>query len=134
MKQQYYWNEYLFAWAEWISGNKLPDDTVICIVWCWKIFIWARWGKVVQLISAMTIIADILGPAKLRKIGSKLGNIFSLSLAKSYILELFMWIKEFLSRCCSGYSELDLEKARIDPQKFYRERYFAMANRRKNPI
>jgi hypothetical protein len=60
------------AWFHWFSGNKLDENTTVCAVLCWKLLVWARWGKIIQLISATTIIADIIGPEKLRETGESL--------------------------------------------------------------
>jgi hypothetical protein len=59
------------AYNIWVSGNSLGEYAIwgISIIWLGRI------GKIISFFSAMTIIADILGPVEIRKFGSSLHNI-----------------------------------------------------------
>lgn len=83
------------AWSHWISGDELSGETIVCAVWCWKLLVWARWGKIVQLISAMVIVADIVGPERIRKFGKSLNSLFSLNRAKQYLTRTLRWVTVF---------------------------------------
>lgn len=56
------------AWTQWFSGH-LPSDATI---WGVSIFWWGRIGKIMQAIGGVTIIADIIGPEKIRSFGTSL--------------------------------------------------------------
>jgi hypothetical protein len=52
----------LEAWRIWFSEGETRNLTL----WGLKILWWGRIGKVVQLIAALTILAEIIGPERLR--------------------------------------------------------------------
>ena len=56
------------AWKLWFSGD-LPTNTIL---WGINILWWERIGKLMQLLGAATIIADIIGPEKIRRFGTSL--------------------------------------------------------------
>jgi hypothetical protein len=82
------------AWLHWFSGNKLDENTTVCAVLCWKLLVWARWGKVIQLVSATAIIADIIGPEKLRETGKSLRKVFSINLSKKHLSKTMGWLRD----------------------------------------
>ena len=65
---------YIDAWGLWFSGKNVADQMLLGIQILW----WGRLGKIVGLLSALSIIAEIIGPQKLRKFGKSLHGIFSL--------------------------------------------------------
>ena len=76
------------TWKLWLSDN-LPADAVL---WGISIFWWERIGKVMQFLGATTIVADIIGPEKIRQFGTSLQSTNS---PKTLI--------QFLKRCFSWY-------------------------------
>ena len=79
------------TWKLWLSDN-LPADAIL---WGISIFWWERIGKVMQFLGATTIVADIIGPEKIRKFGTSLQSTSS---PKTLI--------EFLKRCFAWYARI----------------------------
>jgi hypothetical protein len=90
------------AWLHWFSGDKLAEDTTVCVILCWKLLVWARWGKIIQLISATTIIADIIGTEKLRETGESLRRSFPRDASKQYFLKATRWLRGFYEPILKG--------------------------------
>jgi len=82
------------AWLHWFSGEKLPEDTTVCLVVCWKLLVWGRLGKFIQFMSATAIVADIIGAEKLREIGESLCRSFPIDASKQYFLKTARWLRE----------------------------------------
>src|SRR5262245_15886615 len=72
----------LEAWRLWFSGN-LPADTLLCGVrlfwWGVCLCCWGRAGKLLQLVGAAIIVADIIGTERLRVFGNSLHGRITLS-------------------------------------------------------
>ncbi|WP_096595782.1 hypothetical protein [Calothrix sp. NIES-2098] len=65
---------YLEAWQLWFSGQQ----TSSYLLWGMQILWWGRIGKVIQLISALTILAEIIGAERIRKFGKSLRKDFTI--------------------------------------------------------
>ena len=65
---------YLEAWSYWASGEKIDDQ----LLWGMEILWWGRIGKVVGLISALAVVAEIIGPKRLREAGSSIRSQYNL--------------------------------------------------------
>jgi hypothetical protein len=70
------------AWKLWLLGNLQPDY----MLWGINLFIWGRIGKIVQFIAALAIIAEIIGPDKLRAFGNGLHGAFTINKVKKFFL------------------------------------------------
>jgi len=79
------------TWKLWLSDNLSAD----AVLWGISIFWWERIGKVMQFLGATTIVADIIGPEKIRKFGTSLQSTNS---PKTLIL--------FLKRCFAWYGRI----------------------------
>ena len=79
------------TWKLWLSDNLSAD----AVLWGISIFWWERIGKVMQFLGATTIVADIIGPEKIRKFGTSLQSTNS---PKTLIL--------FLKRCFAWYARI----------------------------
>ena len=75
-------------WKLWLSDNLSAD----AVLWGISIFWWERIGKVMQFLGATTIVADIVGPEKIRQFGTSLQSTNS---PKTLI--------QFLKRSCAWY-------------------------------
>jgi hypothetical protein len=80
---------YLEAWTLWLSGNQVQDS----LLWGVKILWWGRIGKLIQFMAALTIIAEIIGPDRLRLFGNSMHGAFTLNKAKFYLRDALNWIK-----------------------------------------
>ena len=61
---------YLDAWSLWFSGSQVPTNLrmgPLTILW------WGRIGKLAAFIGAGTVILDLIGPERLRRIGRETG-------------------------------------------------------------
>lgn len=76
------------VWKLWFSGEETKDY----ILWGWKLLYWGRLGKIIQLISAFTIITDIVGVDRLQRFGDSMRNQFSLDVTIRYFRRLFGWL------------------------------------------
>ncbi len=89
---------YFEAWASWIRGDAISSK----LLWGCSILWWGRIGKMVGLVSALTILAEIVGPQRLRQTGTAMHGHFELRRTGQYIFSaarwtLLMW-KDLLSR------------------------------------
>lgn len=75
------------AWKLWLSGH-LPSDTMI---WGVSVFWWGRLGKIMQFIGAITIIADIIGPEKIRSFGASLHTAITRANLIRFLEDCFEW-------------------------------------------
>jgi hypothetical protein len=82
----------LGAWELWFQ-SRLPDDTVL---WGLTILSWGRLGKVAEFFGAALIVADIIGPEKLRSWGHELHQFASLSFARKTLLDAWTFARAFV--------------------------------------
>lgn len=75
------------AWSIWLSGD-LPDSALL---WGISILWWERIGKLMQITGAATIIADIVGPEKIRKFGTSLQSQTSVTMLIQFLRQCFSW-------------------------------------------
>ena len=108
----------LEAWKLWFSGD-LPANTIL---WGINILWWERIGKLMQLLGAATIIADIIGPEKIRRFGTSLQSTITPNTLIQFLKQCFDWyavifsqtiLKEFADESARAetkpkHSQLDL--------------------------
>jgi hypothetical protein len=75
------------AWKLWLSDNLSAD----AVLWGISIFWWERIGKVMQFLGATTIVADIIGPEKIRKFGTSLQRTNSPKTPIQFLKRCFAW-------------------------------------------
>ena len=75
------------AWTLWLHGQLSPTLTL----WGVKIFWWARFGKALQVIAGITILAEIIGAENLRKFGNSLHNGMSIEQSWSILRNSAAW-------------------------------------------
>ena len=106
------------AWKIWFSGD-LPADTIL---WGISILWWERIGKLMQVLGATTIIADIVGPEKIRQFGTSLQSTITSTTLIQFLKQCFDWyavifsqtiLKEFANESPKArperkFSQLDL--------------------------
>jgi hypothetical protein len=61
------------AWSQWAAGTLSHDSHL----WGLNILWWGRIGKVLELLSGAIIVADIMGPDRLRQYGQRFGELVS---------------------------------------------------------
>jgi hypothetical protein len=59
------------TWHNWRSGHLDPE----LVLWGIRLLWWARVGKILQIIGAVTVLVDIIGPRKLRRMGKRLKEL-----------------------------------------------------------
>lgn len=77
---------YIEAWQLWFSGQSANSF----LLWGMQILWWGRLGKVVQLVSALTIVAEIVGPQRIVKFGKSLHPEFTFQRAWADTKRLFI--------------------------------------------
>ncbi|MGB3491584.1 MAG: hypothetical protein WBA57_02565 [Elainellaceae cyanobacterium] len=106
------------AWKIWFSGD-LPANTIL---WGISVLWWERIGKLMQVLGAATIIADIIGPEKIRSFGTSLQSTITPTTLIQFLKQCFDWylvilrktiLKEFTDEPLRAkserqYSQLDL--------------------------
>lgn len=75
------------AWKIWLAGD-LPANTVL---WGISILWWERIGKLMQVLGAATIIADIIGPEKIRRFGASLQSTITAATLVQFLKQCFDW-------------------------------------------
>ena len=80
------------AWKLWLSGHQVHDS----LLWGVNILWWGRIGKLIQLLAALTIIAEIIGPQRLRSFGNSMHATFTLKKANYYLRDAMQWIQFML--------------------------------------
>lgn len=95
----------LGAWDLWFQC-RLPDHEVL---WGVTILWWGRYGKVAEFFGAALIVADIIGPEKLRSWGDGLHQFASLSFVRKMFLDARTFVRDFLrgnTRTLADYVEV----------------------------
>src|SRR5437868_5445351 len=62
--------DFFHVWKKW-SGTELGHEELL---WGHHLYFWARIGKGLEFLAALTIVTDIIGPEKLRDYGKWLGT------------------------------------------------------------
>lgn len=75
------------TWKLWLSDNLSAD----AVLWGISIFWWERIGKVMQFLGAITIVADIIGPDRIRKFGTSLRSTNSSKTLVQFLKRCFAW-------------------------------------------
>lgn len=75
------------AWKLWLTGD-LPSDVMI---WGVSIFWWGRIGKIMQFVGAITIVADIIGPERIRDFGASLHTAITRMNLFRFLEDCFEW-------------------------------------------
>lgn len=75
------------AWKLWLTDH-LPSDVII---WGVNVFWWGRLGKMMQFVGAITIIADIIGPEKIRSFGASLHTAITRANLIRFLEDCFEW-------------------------------------------
>jgi hypothetical protein len=75
------------AWTLWLSGHLSPN----ALIWGVSIFWWGRLGKMMQFVAAITIVADIIGPEKIRRFGASLQGAITPTTLIQFLKDCFEW-------------------------------------------
>lgn len=70
-----------------MSGRLSSHSTI----WGVSIFWWGRLGKMMQFVGAATIIADIIGPERIRQFGASLQNTVTSIVLIQFLKDCFRW-------------------------------------------
>lgn len=76
------------AWRLWLAGKSVSTLSL----WGLEILWWGRVGKMVQFAAALTIVAEIIGPERLRNFGNSLHSAFTLRKADEFARDALRWI------------------------------------------
>jgi hypothetical protein len=77
----------LEAWSLWLSGDLSSNAVLLGISILW----WGRLGKLMEFVGGATIIADIIGPEKIRRFGTSLHNAITPMLLMEFLRNSFQW-------------------------------------------
>ncbi len=91
----------LEAWRLWFHAS-LPEGAVL---WGVTILWWGRAGKLAQFFGAALIVAEILGPEKLRRYGASLHQFSSLSFAKKTFEDAWRFASALLGNETNTHSD-----------------------------
>jgi len=76
------------AWRDWSAGVPVRFEMFgLSLLW------WGRIGKLLEFFAALTIIADIIGPVKLRAFGDALHHVFTTEAARTRVGDVVKWIR-----------------------------------------
>jgi hypothetical protein len=77
------------TWKQWLEGEALGT------VWGLRVYWWARIGKLAQLLGALTILAEIIGPARLRSFSASLRTLRAARWALGVLRDSAGWLVAF---------------------------------------
>lgn len=78
-------------WKQWLEGGDLRTTMVLGLPIYW----WARIGKLAQLLGALTILAEIIGPARLRSFSASLRTLRAARWALGALRNSASWLVAF---------------------------------------
>jgi len=96
------------AWRLWWSGASLLNFSLFGIPVLWL----GRGGKVIEFIGAATIVADIVGPEKLRAFAARLRGLVTLGNILPNLRNSARWYMHFYSSF-QNPTEADLREKRV---------------------
>jgi hypothetical protein len=79
------------TWKQWLEGGDLHTTMVLGL----QIYWWARIGKLAQLLGALTILAEIIGPARLRSFSASLRTLRAARWALGALRNSASWLVAF---------------------------------------
>jgi hypothetical protein len=79
----------LDAWNVWFSGGSVASYNFLGMDILW----WGRIGKIMEFVSALAIIAEIVGHERLRVFGKSLHGRFTIDRAGRLFRECILWWK-----------------------------------------
>ncbi|MDL1900497.1 hypothetical protein FBR02_06975 [Anaerolineae bacterium CFX9] len=85
--------EYIAAWSLWSQGLLGSDY----LLWGVAIFWWARIGRIISAVSALTIVLEIIGPERLRRFGSRLRTNINFRWAARKVIRLSRTVTRLFS-------------------------------------
>ena len=103
------------AWTLWTRGH-LTEDAVL---WGIKLLWWARIGKLLQCAAGVTILAEIIGPERLRLFGNSLHGKFTLAGAGKYFRAGLLWYRAMFTYAFLTGSGTPAEKAALQRTSQY---------------
>jgi hypothetical protein len=76
------------AWGDWAAGKPIAHAHL----WGLNVLWWGRIGKLGELTAGLTIVADIVGPKRIRSFGHSLHHRFDARSAVRSLLTTFRWL------------------------------------------
>lgn len=89
---------YFEAWTKWLDGERLDGLKMYGLQILW----WGRIGKIVGLISALAIVAEILGAERLRSFGTSMRTQTLAVGARTRAIRTFKWLGWFWTAYLAG--------------------------------
>jgi len=91
------------AWSGWLAGRHVGDLTL----WGMTVSGWGRAGMIMEFVAAWIILADILGPDRIRAYGRSIRTQFSRASPGEVLAGTVEWAKAFVAwlRAPSGSAE-----------------------------
>lgn len=77
------------AWTLWFS-NQLSSDVTI---WGVSLLWWGRLGKILQFVGGVTVVAEIIGPERIRAFGQSLHTRITRRTVGTFVRNAFEWYK-----------------------------------------
>lgn len=78
------------AWRRWAQGDL---DVKAVQLWGMSILWWGRIGKLTALAAALTIIAEIVGPKRLRAFGDSMHRMIEPNRCLGFVVDVLKWTK-----------------------------------------
>jgi hypothetical protein len=77
------------AWQQWLQGHAVITGAFLNISFLW----WGRIGKILEFFAGLTIVAEIAGPARIRKAGASLRQLTSFHLGSLLARSTLRWFR-----------------------------------------
>jgi hypothetical protein len=85
------------AWGKWASGELAEE----ALLWGMSILWWGRIGKLTGFAAALAIIAEIIGPERLRAFGDSMHRMIAPRRCLGFTVEVWRWMKLYAVRFVS---------------------------------
>src|SRR3989442_1077505 len=109
------------AWRMWSSGDLDGGDQL----WGVSILWWGRIGKLAEFVAALTIVAEIIGPEKIKGFGKAVRHLSTEAIGKRTLRDAAGWTKALLLYLGTGFSKESTE-ARAQMEAFFTYKVFAV--------
>jgi hypothetical protein len=86
------------AWSQWLTGKQVAEFELLGL----SILCWGRLGKLLQFIAALSILAEILGPDRIRKFGASLHATLTVEGTRGMIRDAIRWRSRMLGHMRNG--------------------------------
>lgn len=80
------------AWSVWSTGRLDGSH----LLWGLEVFWWGRIGKLLQTMAILAVVAELIGPERLKVFGNSLHSLYNSKSMKRLLLDAFLFQRTWL--------------------------------------